>query len=186
MPYTADPSRQFVPRQTDSLPDHEPPDGVRAVFIVEPTPPENSKIDRVTGSLKVLQAQGRKKAVFDKLTTRVGETLSNADLEAEGLELMLTVENDLLTLRVTKGNPYSLSDVVLIRDQPVRDKFLFQDESWHYDPAEKVGRTFLPRGRISEKDSLAVTISTGLSEIAIPFAFEDLVVPPRAAEDESE
>lgn len=181
-----DPSQQFVPRQADPFLNEEPPDGVRATLVLEPTPPPGSKIDRVAGSLKVLQAPDRKTVIVDKLATRIGANLSNAELEAAGLEAKLTLENRSLTLRIIKGHPYSLDSVKVIRENPISDSLFSENSTWSYDPAEKAGQLQLRTDKLTDADSLEVTFFTGLSEAVVPFEFEDLIVPPPKKSDDDD
>jgi len=172
-PFGGDSSRGFVPFQRNFMARH-PPNGVRSVFGFGPVSQPFTSLSHVSGSLKLMTARERKKTVFDKLTTRIGNTLSNADFRAAGLEIKLAKQESQLTFQVSKGNPYALGEVALIREASTD----LQSPNWSYTPSEKLGYLFFGDEKPSAKDSLEVTIYSGLTEIAVPFVFDDLTVPP--------
>ncbi len=165
-------SDSFVSYMRSPLFSNGPPDGVRAAFVVDSPPSSNSKIARVDGSLKLLVATDSKTMKFDKVSTRLGKGLSNGDLRAAGIEMKLTGDAKSLSIQLTKGHPFSLKDVKLIRAVP-----RIELTPWVYLPALQIGTLVFGDEKVTAKDSLEVTIYTGLKEMAIPFAFENLPVP---------
>lgn len=163
----------FVQTSGSKLLGNMPPDGVRSDFEIEPAPPPGSKVAGVAGSLKVLVAAGTVTMTFDKITTRVGKSLSNPDLKDAGLDLKLIQDGKSMKLQVLKGNPFHLKTAKLIRESPGKER-----DHWLYIPSQKEG-SIIVENKIAANDSLSVTIYTDCKELTIPFAFENLVVPPQ-------
>jgi hypothetical protein len=151
-----------------------PPDGVRVAFSFEPVQQPFTKIDFVSGGLKLLVARERKKTILDKVASRVGKTVSNADLRGAGIDIKLTNKDQSLTMQVVKGNPMALGDAGLMRESSeTMDLPILM-----HDPFTKAASIFLGDDKLKPNDALEITYYTGLTEIEVPFAFEDLAVPP--------
>jgi len=173
-PFGTDATQEFVTLQRKLSLVRHPPDGVRVIFAFDPIAQPFTRISHVSGSLKLMTAKERKKIVFDKLSTRVGKTLSNADFRAAGLEVKLAKQGEQLTFQVSKGNPYALGEAAIIRDASTDHDI----PHWSYTPSEKMGYVYLGEKKLGPKDSLEMTIYMGLAEVMVPFTFEDLIVPP--------
>ena len=110
----------------------------------------------------------------------VGKPLGGADLQAAGLLLKTVPKGTNLDFELTKGHPFALGHIRLIRRDTSSDKPFEQPVgSFFYGGNRKQGTMMFGAYQLVADDAIDVTYYTGVSEVEVPFSFEHLSVPPR-------
>ncbi|MDB5390114.1 MAG: hypothetical protein JWM11_5760 [Planctomycetaceae bacterium] len=161
---------------------HYPPDGATVVFYFKSRPMPFESLETVTGSCRLLVAEAEKRTVIEKLSSHVGRTVTNADLDAAGLEFQIDqidMQEKEVRFTVTKGNNHAIRSTDLI-PAVTSDNSSFLPS---YEKDTMKGKIGLRDYTIKPDDSMEIIYYTGIREIEIPFAFSKLIAPPPKPKD---
>lgn len=173
--FGGDPTKEFLRIERDNSNQNHPPDGVRAVFTLEHPGQEIQEMAVIDGSLKLRVAREMKDVTIANIDSLAGKAVTHPDLRVAGLRFKLERENTTLKLTLVGGDSAALGEVEVVDDE---GKPLERVNVFRHEFSDQLFYRISAFGqKLPPSAALKLTVRLGLSELDVPFRFENVSVP---------
>jgi hypothetical protein len=172
--FFGDPTKEFIRVERGSFAKH-PDNGVRAVIsLAHPSQPVE-ELAAIEGSMKLLVAKRQTEVTIAKISSRVGKTITHPDLTTAKLRFKLQRENMGLKLSFVRGDPQAVDKIAVV---DANGKPLQNVSVARFSLNGKISYTISSfDDKLPATAALKLTVNQGLTELSVPFRFENLPVP---------
>jgi len=171
---SGDATKEFVRIERGTFSKH-PTNGVKAVIsLAHPSRPI-LELAAIEGSMKLLVAKKQTQVTIAKISSRVGKAITHPDFKTAKLRFKLERENMSLKLSLVGGDPQAVGQIAVVdaNGKPLKNTGVFR-----FPGNGKASYTISSfGGKLPATAGPKLTINQGMTELSVPFRFENLSVP---------